>query len=637
MSEPRTGSTFAGHRLESVAGRGGMGIVYVATHLALERTVALKVIAPGLAEDPDFRERFQRESRTAASIRHPHVITVFHAGEEDGNLYITMEFIEGTDLRAMIKEGGPLPAEAAARIVSQVASGLDAAHARGLVHRDVKPGNVLVNKENGQPHAYLTDFGLTRRTDSGSALTRTGQFVGTPDYVAPEQITGDKVDERADIYSLGCVLYEALSGKVPYPGETEWAKLHAHINNPPPSLGRGVDRRLAAVVRTAMATDPEDRYQAAAAVREALAEVIDEHPHDSRIAPSRAGATVRAASAGVAERPSLTGEPAASTAAAEAMDEKVRDGRSQTSARSTSTSSPPPQTQEADGARRSTTRAETGRRDPGPRRPILSGLRQIGQLGRPALAALAGLGLAVMVGGVLLAAGSGSSGQESVGAANAELAYGHDWQQDLGGGRPVQGLDLKDTAALTYSPLSGAGLLMSGHVANPAPGADPVPAALRDQFTSPAKPVAVQLGGVQAISYDSSLKQSGPTGQERLRLYMVPTTRGYLAIACQAPVADFHSFGSSCEEVASSVEITGGDALPVGPSESYARELSSALRKLSSERTRADGNLKEAGTLRPRLGRPPPSPTLTRRRPRRSASCARHRRTRLHRRPCWRR
>src|SRR3954453_14761251 len=225
MPDLSIGSEFAGHRIDGIAGRGGMGVVYRATHLALNRPVALKLIAPELAEDEGFRTRFKQESMTAASIDHPNVIPIYHAGEEDGRLYITMRYVEGTDLRALITERGKVDPVYAAQIVSQVAAALDAAHARGLVHRDVKPANVLIAGGNGQPHAYLTDFGLTKQATSTGGLTKTGMVVGTLDYIAPEQVQGRSVDARADVYALGCVLYQALTGNVPFPRETEPAKM----------------------------------------------------------------------------------------------------------------------------------------------------------------------------------------------------------------------------------------------------------------------------------------------------------------------------------------------------------------------------------------------------------------------------
>ena len=213
MPDLSAGAEIGGYRIEAMVGRGGMGVVYRAVDLALDRRVAIKLISAENAQEPGFRERFKRESRLAASIRHPNVITVFRAGEEDGQLFIAMDYIEGTDLKALITSRGRLDPELAARIVVQVAAALDAAHAKGLVHRDVKPANVLIE---GAERAYLTDFGLTKEVASESGVTGTGVVLGTIDYMAPEQVAGDKLDARADIYSLGCVLWEALTGQVPY-------------------------------------------------------------------------------------------------------------------------------------------------------------------------------------------------------------------------------------------------------------------------------------------------------------------------------------------------------------------------------------------------------------------------------------
>src|SRR6188768_2375398 len=239
MGELEPGTVFAGHRIEMVAGRGGMGVVYKATQLALDRTIALKVIAAGLLEDQTVRARFVRESKVAASIDHPNVIPIYYAGEEDGIAYIAMRYVSGDDIRSLVRREGPLEPERAARIVAQVGSALDAAHAAGLVHRDIKPANVLLGPEE---HVYLTDFGLTKHTLSIAGSTKPGHWVGTLDYVAPEQIRGERVDARADIYALGCVLYYALTGHIPFEREGDEAKLWAHLSEDPPKPSERVSR-----------------------------------------------------------------------------------------------------------------------------------------------------------------------------------------------------------------------------------------------------------------------------------------------------------------------------------------------------------------------------------------------------------
>src|SRR4051795_3243815 len=285
MAELAPGAVFAGHRIEAMAGRGGMGVVYRATHLVLERTVALKVVSPELVEDASTRERFLRESKIAASLDHPNVIPVYYTGDDDGIAFIAMRYVSGADLRTLVRRAGPLEPRRAARIVAQAAAALDAAHAAGLVHRDVKPGNVLLGQAD---HVYLSDFGLTKHTVSVGGETRSGHWVGTLDYVAPEQIRGERLDGRADIYALGCVLYFALTACPPYPRQGDEAKLWAHLTEPAPSpsdqvpglpagLGAGHQRGRAqaarqpprapggldAVIQRALAKRPDDRYASA--------------------------------------------------------------------------------------------------------------------------------------------------------------------------------------------------------------------------------------------------------------------------------------------------------------------------------------------------------------------------------------
>ena len=258
----QTGDHFAGLRIEGVAGRGGMGVVYRAVQPSLDRTVALKTIASSLAANPAFASRFVRESKAAAAVEHPNVLPIFSAGEEDGVLYIVMRYVDWPDLRSLIREQGPLAPDRAAMIVAQVAAALDAAHARGLVHRDVKPANVLLNRAD---HAYLTDFGLTKRVTSSAAseMTRAGGWVGTLGYVAPEQIRDDRIDARTDVYALGCVLHHALTGAPPYDRGSDEATLWAHLNDPPPALPDDVPPALAGAVHRALGKTPDERFSTA--------------------------------------------------------------------------------------------------------------------------------------------------------------------------------------------------------------------------------------------------------------------------------------------------------------------------------------------------------------------------------------
>ena len=322
--DQQSGTRVGGYVLGERVGRGGMGVVYRATHVHLGRDVALKLLAPELAGQDDFRERFLRESRLAASLDHPNVVTVYDAGDADGTLYIAMRYVEGIDLAEYLRREGPLSPAQALSMLEQVGSALDAAHQRGLIHRDVKPANVLI----ASGECYLTDFGLTKRatpSDVSAALTRTGQFLGTVDYVAPEQIEGAEIDGRVDVYALTCMLHECLTGSRPFPKDSELAIISAHLRDPPPrptELRPELPAAIDDVVATGMAKAPADRYSTCAellaAARGALeaagpeargspvgrevtargssGERTASMPHESR-SPSRVAATVAASSA----------------------------------------------------------------------------------------------------------------------------------------------------------------------------------------------------------------------------------------------------------------------------------------------------------------------------------------------------
>ena len=292
----KTGMIFAGYRVEELVGRGGMGVVYRATDLSLERPVALKLVAPELAEDERFRDRFLREPRLAASLDHPNVIPIYEAGEHDGQLYLAMRFVEGSDLRTILEREGKLPPQRALAVLAQVAGALDAAHRRALVHRDVKPANVLLDEDG---HAYLTDFGITKQV--GGDSTDTGRVVGTLDYLAPEQIRGDPVDGRTDVYALGCVLYECLAGAPPFRRTTEAEILWAHMQEQPAPL-RGYPR-LDPVLRKALAKDREDRFKT-------CAELIDAAASALGLGPPRAARRRFRAAAGFAGVAASSSQPA---------------------------------------------------------------------------------------------------------------------------------------------------------------------------------------------------------------------------------------------------------------------------------------------------------------------------------------
>jgi len=310
-ADPRVGSQFAGYRIVGLVGRGATSSVYRAVELRLEREVALKLLSPELSEDRRFERRFLRESKLAASLEHPNVIPIFAAGQVEDQLYIAMRLIEGGDLKTLLDEHRRLPKERALALCAQLASALDAAHTSGLVHRDVKPSNVLLERDAARKeHAFLADFGLTKAVAATRASTQTGRMIGTIDYMAPEQIRGDDVDGRADLYSLGCLLYECLVGEPPFTRGSEVATLYAHLHDAPPRASEQLPvlpPALDDVFARALAKEPAQRYETCgelvAAARTALG--LPEHETGAwRLRPRRrwlvlavAGIAVAAAAA----------------------------------------------------------------------------------------------------------------------------------------------------------------------------------------------------------------------------------------------------------------------------------------------------------------------------------------------------
>jgi serine/threonine protein kinase len=285
------GSEIAGYRIESLIGLGGMAVVYRAEDMRLGRKVALKLLSPQLADSEQFRQRFIRESRLAASLDHPNIVPVYEAGEADGQLFIAMRYVVGHDLKGLMAEqGGQLPADRTVRLFGQIGAALDASHRAGLVHRDVKPGNILIaagerpRHDRGE-HVYLTDFGLTKRTSElSAALTGTGHFLGTVDYVSPEQIQGKRVGPATDIYALGCVLHECLTGQLPFRRDDEAGLLWAHlVESPPPvtAIRPELPTAVNAVVARAMAKEPADRYESADELLLGLEQALSVPPTES--------------------------------------------------------------------------------------------------------------------------------------------------------------------------------------------------------------------------------------------------------------------------------------------------------------------------------------------------------------------
>ena len=275
---PRIGAEFAGYRLDALLGHGGMSIVYRAQHIVLERNVALKLLSPQLSEDESFRERFMRESRLAARLDHPNIIPIYEASESDDVFFIAMRYVEGADLRKLLKDG-PVDPKRLTAIIDQTANALTVAHAGGLVHRDVKPANILIDPgsgRDGSDHVYLSDFGVAKQT-AAPGITTSGTFVGTVDYASPEQIEGKPLDGRADVYSLGCVIYECLTGSSAFDKDSEVAVMYAHLLEPPPAVTvkrPDLPAEIDDVIATAMAKSKDERYETPKQLAAALSRVL---------------------------------------------------------------------------------------------------------------------------------------------------------------------------------------------------------------------------------------------------------------------------------------------------------------------------------------------------------------------------
>jgi serine/threonine protein kinase len=313
--ELETGQRLGDYEIVSVAGSGGMGVVYRATQVSLGRDVALKVIRDEIASEPEYQQRFLREARLAASVDHPHVVTVYDVGNQDGRLFLAMQWIDGSDLKEALQKAGRLAPKRAVAVATQLAGALDAVHSvAGLVHRDVKPANALLSEVGGEDHAYLTDFGVAKPSEAADQLTRTGWTVGTTGYLSPEQIKGHEPGPRSDLYALGCLFFEALTGQPPFKAENEMAVRWAHANDQRPTasaqlpaLGQRYDHFLS----VALAADPDRRFASGRAFAEALqvahdGEVATAPPH----APTTVGPPTPMLPPAVAPQPQALAQPA---------------------------------------------------------------------------------------------------------------------------------------------------------------------------------------------------------------------------------------------------------------------------------------------------------------------------------------
>jgi len=558
MSDPRVGSELGGYRIEAVIGRGGMGVVYRAEHLRLGRKVALKLLAPELAANDGFRERFESESRLAAAIDHPHIIPLYEAGDAEGLLFLTMRYVDGIDLKGLLERDAPLTAERALSIVDQVAGALDAAHARGLVHRDVKPANVLVHAGAGRgasEHCYLTDFGLTKDTSQNRGLTATGQFVGTISYVAPEQIEGSSQSVATDQYALGCVLYECLTGHPPFERDSELDVMWAHLSDDPPSVTAhrsDLPDAIDAVIAKALSKAPEDRHETCTAM----------------VAAARAALTAPAAAdPTVAGRTVVSSTPDRAPAAAGAT-----------------RLSPAPAAPAAPAG----PAAGAAPRAPAPvAEPATGGRRWAGV----AVAALAAV-VAAAVAGTLIGGGGEDAAPRSSNVAatgGMSLRFPGDWET-LRSPPAIAGLQLEDRIALGPRAASGREGLLAGRIAS---SRGPLlPAQLASSAGGSAKPTPVRIGQAAAFRF-AGLRPRGFEGA--VTVYLLLTDRGKAAITCFARVPS-PRFDARCAEVGGSLELTGARALDIAPNARYAKAVSDLLAGLARDRSAGRRRLGAAKT-----------------------------------------
>lgn len=524
------GSEIKGYRIERLLGRGGMGEVYEATQLGLGRRVALKVVRTGLGPDEGFRERFRREGQLQATLEHPNVVTVYEAGELDGDLFLAMRLVEGVTLKQLIVEG-ELDAERSLRILAPIADALDVAHAGGLVHRDVKPQNILVG--NGD-HPFLADFGLTRGRDQ-SALTRSGQVVGTIDYIAPELVRGEPAVSASDVYSFGGVLYECMTGSVPYPLPTDAAVLYAHLHEPPPSAKAIRDDfppGLDSVLAQGMAKEPEER-------------------------PASAGELVAAAY-------SEAGGGAIGASRPPRRDPLAHGVRSVSD--------------DTAGSAASATTASLAR----PRRGRIALLGGLGLIAVALLAFIVGRALGDH-GDPKLSTGV-SSGTVSLRAPGG-------WAPTSGGERPrVPGLDLRGAVGVAAGGRSASGVEAG---MSDASGALLLPTALVERAVGglpPARPVT--LGKLEALRY-RNVDLRGFGGD--LTLYASPSTQGVATVACYSPRSDT-AFATPCESVAQTLELTSARPFPLEVPARTERALDRTIATLDRERRAGRRDLAKATT-----------------------------------------
>jgi Protein kinase domain len=545
-----------------------MGVVYRATQLSLGREVALKLLAVELSEDPGFRARFQREAKLQAALEHEHIVPVYEAGQTDDGLFMAMRLIDGPTLKDLILEN-QLDPRRSLRILAQVAQALDAAHDAGLIHRDIKPQNILIEQAD---RVYLADFGLIKAPDE-AALTDTGQFIGTIDYVSPEQIQGEPATAASDTYALAAVLYECLTGQVPFLRANEAAVIHAHVVQPPPRVTEqrpDLPPAIDEVVTAGMAKDPSARPASAVAMIRQAVLALAPGPQAAggaqvtRLTPLPEMPDVGGASHGEAAVATVASAGAPAENALAAPDASTVPAAVAT--KPAATPSPLTEPAAADGATASSVTVE----------------RRTTRSNRGGLIALvAVLGIAAVVVGFLVgSSGSNSNSPSFSNSATAgpiSLRYPAGWQ--VGATLPaIPGITFTSPVALGRSP-GGAGL--TAGVVSAATGPTLLAPAFRAHVTGALPtPAPVQLGNVDAYRY-SDLQVGGLPGT--VTLYAAPTSAGTVTLACWASNTAASTFQTDCGEVAATLRLLGATAYPLGPSAAYGHQLSAALDRLKAD------------------------------------------------------
>ena len=568
----QAGETLAGYRIEAIAGVGGMGVVYRATQLSLERRVALKVLSTTLVGNHRFRERFRLEGRHAAALDHPNIIPVYEAGESNGLMFIAMRFVDGPTLADMVMQQA-LSGRETLRILAAIASALDAAHDSGLIHRDVKPHNILLTSGG---HPYLADFGITKGAQS-SGLTNSGDFVGSVGYVSPEQIDGRDVTRASDTYSLTAVLFHCLTGTLPYDHDTEAALMHAHLFAPPPTIsGLGIEAppALDSVFARGMAKEPSFRFDRATELVEACREAMEGAQLDRcpALVPGAAfgaggppvadaWASAPVAATPVAATPQAAAAPTAS-AAAGLLDPALAPAGSSTA---------------ADRRRDAPAPAPTAGE---PRwRPSLSLDLDWEGLRMPALLVA---GMLVLIGAPLLGYAIGHRDEPAAPATarsqSLEVGYTAPWKPS---GATIAGLGLDGTLGLRRPDGT---VLVAGRLRDPGPGFDPAPADLRNLAARRPQPVRVRLADREGVRYAMPLRAGGS-----LWMIAFPDSKGWTTVACHSAEA---APDAVCARVAATLRSRTGSPVALGPDKRTAARLDSAIRRLSSARLAAKPGLR---------------------------------------------